>query len=57
MQKIRYIGYAITMQEAWRNGKQVNLILVGSYVSRSKVKHYLSDLRSISKDAFIYVSK
>ncbi len=57
IRKIRQKGYDITTQTAWRKNKQVNLLLVGPYASRGDIKQYLSDLRSISKGAFIYVSK
>lgn len=54
IQKIRQKGYRTISQKAWRNDKQVNLLLVGPYSSRDEVRRYLADLRGISQGAFIY---
>ncbi len=53
IRKIRQKGYSTQTQEARRNGKRVNLLLVGPYGSRSEVTRYLADLKSISQGAFI----
>ncbi len=50
-------GYQTAINAVWRNDKKVNLLLVGPYDSRAEVKKHLSMLKSLEKDAFIYVSK
>lgn len=57
IQKIRQRGYKTISKEVWRNDKQVNLLLVGPYQSRAEVKQHLAGLKSISKGAFIFVTK
>ena len=54
IRKIEQRGYNTTTQTVWRNDKQVNLLLVGPYNSKAEVRHHLSDLKSLVKDAFIY---
>lgn len=57
IQKIRQKGYRISIQNARRNNKQVNLLLVGPFRSEKDVNNALSELRMLSQGAFIYVVK
>jgi len=55
--KIEEQGYNTVITEVWRNGKKVNLLLVGPYASRDQLSIDMDILKSIEKNAFIYVAK